>query len=276
MLLCHFDKMGRTMKDRIRFEDCAARDRSVSRPVHRQISLARAELHHADRRRDRIAIPASRRPAVSRANCFARSGSHCVILTAHHLICDGWSLDLLIRDFCAFFQSKPRARRRLGAGEQLPRLRSQRSRAPAFQRFQPGGNLWHRKFCEGFPMLVLPTDHPRNARRDFRARCSSRPIPASVVQDLRTLAAKQGCSFFAVLLSSLAIFFARVSRQRHFVIALPTADQPVVGKPGLVGHCVNLLPIAMEMRDGEAFSEFLKRVQCDLLAAPRTTPHSRW
>jgi thioesterase domain-containing protein len=114
---------------------------------------------------------------------------------------------------------------------------------------------------------VLPTDRAVTGRREFKARRTDQAVPSTVIQDLKSFAARQGCSFFAALLSSLAIFFARVAQQRRFVIALPTAEQPVAGQPGLVGHCVNLLPFAVELREGESVSSFLKKVQADLLAA---------
>ena len=130
-----------------------------------------------------------------------------------------------------------------------------------------GRRQGHEKFRDGFPVLVLPADHPRSARRDFVARRLDHPVAASDVQELRALAAKQGCSFFAVLLSSLVVLLARVSQQRRFVIALPTAEQPDIGQPGLVGHCVNLLPFMVEFREGEALGAFVQRVQADLLGA---------
>src|SRR4029077_1458973 len=55
--------------------------------------------------------------------------------------------------------------------------------------------------------------------------------------------------------------------QRRFVIALPTAEQPVIGEPDLVGHCVNLLPFVVELLDGETIGDFLARVQRELGAA---------
>ena len=191
-----------------------------------------------------------------------------VILTAHHVICDGWSLDVLIHDLCAFYAEEvsglPTS---LGPAQSfldyVERV-TERQRSAEFKR---ASNYWHAKFADGFPVLVLPADHSVSGRREFKARRTDHPIPASVAQDLRSFAAKQGCSFFAALLSSLAIFFARVANQRRFVIALPTAEQPVSGQPGLVGHCVNLLPFAVELREGEAAGAFLKRVQSDLLAA---------
>ncbi|MFZ1916797.1 MAG: amino acid adenylation domain-containing protein [Terriglobales bacterium] len=191
-----------------------------------------------------------------------------IIFTAHHIICDGWSLDVLIHDLCAFYSEEIS-----GAAEAMepaPGYADYVQTVTARHRseeFKDAARYWHTQFKNGFPLLRLPTDHPRSARRDFTARRIDHPIPAPVVHQLKTLAAKQGCSFFAVVLSSLAVLLARVSKQRRFVIVLPTAEQPDIGQPGLVGHCVNLLPFAVELRPGEAVSAFLNRVQRDLLAA---------
>src|SRR5208337_1684897 len=191
-----------------------------------------------------------------------------VVFTAHHIICDGWSLDVLIHDLCAFYSEEISG---------VPaRLEPVKSYAEYVQNvterhhsgeFKDAGGYWHARFKDGFPVLVLPTDHARSARREFIARRADRTIPASIVEDLRAVGAKQGCSFFAVMLSCVAILLARISRQHRFVIALPTAEQPAIGQPGLVGHCVNLLPFVVELREGESASAFLKRVQNELLTA---------
>jgi thioesterase domain-containing protein/acyl carrier protein len=191
-----------------------------------------------------------------------------VIFTAHHIICDGWALDVLIHDLCAFYSEEisgvPAALEPAKSYTDYVQSVTERQRS---DEFKEAGSYWHAKFKDGFPVLVLPTDRPRSARREFSARRLDHPIPAAVVANLRALGAKQGCSFFAVLLSSLAVLLARVSKQRRFVIALPTAEQPVIGQPGLVGHCVNILPFAVELREGEAVGAFLQRVQGELLAA---------
>ena len=268
-LRASFDKTGRVMK--------VASNRKIALPVI-DLSAVEPSIDKSAWQEERLgkliadetalpfALPAG--PLFRCQIVLLGRDRAAVIFTAHHVICDGWSLDVLIHDFCAFYseeisgvpQSLEPAERFLDYVRDLTELQHSSD-------FNQAAIYWHRKFSEGFPILVLPTDRPRTARREFKARRSDRTIPVSVVQDLRTLAAKQGCSFFALLLSSLAILFARVSRQRRFVIALPTADQPVKGKPGLVGHCVNLLPFAVELREGEAFIAFLKRVQGDLLAA---------
>ena len=191
-----------------------------------------------------------------------------VVFTAHHIICDGWSLDVLIHDLCAFYSEElsgtPALLEPAKSYAEYVQTVTARHRSGEFKE---AASYWHEKFRDGFPVLVLPADHPRSARRDFIARRLDHPVAASDVQELRALAAKQGCSFFAVLLSSLAVLLARVSQQRRFVIALPTAEQPDIGQPGLVGHCVNLLPFMVEFREGEALGAFVQRVQADLLGA---------
>jgi amino acid adenylation domain-containing protein len=191
-----------------------------------------------------------------------------IVLTAHHVICDGWSLDVLIHDLCAFYAEEV-------SGATIPLTPAESyfdyargvTERELSHEFEEARAYWHRKFAGGFPALVLPTDHARSTRREFKARRTDHSVPAQVLLDLKSMAAKQGCSFFALLLSSLAILFARIARQRRFVIALPTAEQPVAGQPGLVGHCVNLLPFAVELRENESVGAFLKRVQSELIEA---------
>jgi amino acid adenylation domain-containing protein len=191
-----------------------------------------------------------------------------VTLTAHHVICDGWSLDVLIHDLCAFYSEElSGVPARLGPADSFLKYVQMVTARQSSTDFERASTYWHAKFADGFPVLVLPTDGVVTGRREFKARRTDQVIPSQVVLELKAVAAKQGCSFFAALLGSLAIFFARVARQRRFVIALPTAEQPVAGQPGLVGHCVNLLPFAVDLHEGEAIGDFLKRVQADLVDA---------
>ncbi len=197
-----------------------------------------------------------------------RSDRAAVIFTAHHIICDGWSLDVLIHDLCALYTEEVS-----GSVVSLEPPRSYAEYAQAVNarrdsgEFKQSEKYWHEKFKDGFPVLVLPADHQRNSRREFVARRLDHHISPRVVENLRTLAARQGCSFFTILLGSFAILLARLSQQRRFVTALPTAEQPSIGQPGLVGHCVNLLPFPVEIRDDEAVCAFLLRLQRELLAS---------
>ena len=194
--------------------------------------------------------------------------SAAVIFTGHHLICDGWSLDVLIHDFCAFYSEglsgrpvalPPRAR----FGDYATMV-NQRSTS---QEFNTARKYWLEKFATDFPTLVLPTDKPRQKRREHNASRFDKLIAGPKANQARQLAKGQNCSFFTVILAALVTLLARMSRQSRFVLALPTAEQPSIGEPGLVGHCVNLLPFIAELRDKETVSEFLARTQRELAEA---------
>jgi len=191
--------------------------------------------------------------------------SAAVVISAHHAICDGWSLDVLIYDLCAFYSEEL-------SGRPVPlpvpvsyfsfvQTLTERVASPEYEEAR---DYWHKTFAHGFLALALPTDRPRASRRDFSAERLDHVLPQHLVRDMRKLATHEGCSFFAVVLGGLSILLARVARQNRFVLSIPFADQPAMGQPGLVGHCVSLLPFLVELRDGESIASLLQRIQAQL------------
>ena len=191
--------------------------------------------------------------------------SAAVLLSAHHIICDGWSLDVLIHDLCAFYSEELSGK---PISLDAPRgycdyVQAVNGRVGSSE-WKEAREYWHNTFAQGFPVLILPTNRPRTSQRDFTAERVDHPFAQSLVVDMRKLATDQSCSLFAVVLSGLAILLARLARQNRFVLAIPFADQPTIGQPGLVGHCVSLLPFFAELRDRETIAAFLQRVQIQL------------
>jgi acyl transferase domain-containing protein/thioesterase domain-containing protein len=194
--------------------------------------------------------------------------SAAVILTVHHIICDGWSIDVLIQDFCAFYSEELS-----GPGTALAaapsfadyaRHSDQREHSPEFHAAR---EYWESKFAGGLPALSLPADFPRKPLREHRAVRVDRTIGIEQIEKLRTMAAENGCSLFAASVSALAILLARLSRQTRFVLALSTAEQPFLGQPNLVGHCVSLLPFIVDLHVDEDLTAFMRRVQKELAEA---------
>lgn len=191
-----------------------------------------------------------------------------VFITVHHIICDGWSVDVLIQDFCAFYSEElsgqPALLRPAPSFASYAAEVAKREESP---RFEAAREYWAKKFAAGFPALVLPADLPRGAMRQNRAIRVDRTIGAQIVDQLRGLASEQGCSLFAVNVAALAILLARVSGQGRFVLPLSTAEQPFLGKTDLVGHCVSLVPFLVELRAGEDVIALVRRIQGELAEA---------
>jgi hypothetical protein len=265
-LRASFDESGLTMRvdPSLRIEmpviDLSARR---NEPVEQQ-----ARLRELIENEVTSPFPLAEGPLFRSQMILLASDHAAVILTAHLAICDGCSMDELIQDLCAFYSEEvSRAAAALAAAASyLKSIHDVMDRASA-DLFKTAWRYWHERFADGFPTLELPIDHPQPLRREFQARRIDYSISNPVLLDLRSVGAKQGCSLFASLVSTLAILFARIPQRRRFVIALPTAGPPVMGRQGLVGHCVNLLPFDVELREDESFSAFLKRTQRDLFAA---------
>jgi hypothetical protein len=191
--------------------------------------------------------------------------SAAVIFTGHHVICDGWSMDVLLHDLCAIYSEEISGESAgLGPAPSFADYVTEQGRREVSAEFAEAKEYWKRKFAEGFPALLLPTDFPSNRRRQYRARRLERSIGASLVDDLRALGVRHNCTFFSVFLAALTILLARVSRQRRFVLSLPMAEQPVVGQPELVGNCVSLLPFMVDLQIEESVSAYLVRLRREL------------
>jgi hypothetical protein len=196
---------------------------------------------------------------VLQPNCAA------VILSCHHVVCDGWSLDVLVHDLCAVYSEELSGKSILSDAaksycDYACRV-NQRNELPEYEEAR---NYWHEKFTSGFPVLVLPTDHSRRSKRDFSAERLDYTVPDRLVSDMRRFARDHGSSFLSVVLSGLSILLGRIAQQDRFVLVLPFADQPAIGQTGLVGHCVSLLPFLVELHGDETIGSFIERVQSQL------------
>lgn len=188
-----------------------------------------------------------------------------VVLTGHHVICDGWSLDVLIHDMCAYYsaelEGKPAALQPvISYGEYVQKCATRAASAE----FRSARQYYEARFAEMFPVLVLPTVGERSGGRRFACLREEVVVPPSVVKSLRAFCMHNKCGLIALVLAAYSIFLSRISGQRRFVIALPTAEQPVLDQPHLVGHCVSMLPFEVNIQPNETAADFLSGVQRQL------------
>lgn len=171
-------------------------------------------------------------------------GEHELLMAAHHVVCDGWSWAVITEQLGHLYAQQ--------TGDGLP-LKA----APTFDAFateeaadaaQPGMqqhvDYWLERFSGGtLPVLDLPLDHPRPAVRTFASRRTERLLERRLVASLRTMSAKTGTSLFAGLLTGFVATLHRLTGQDDIVVGIPASGQLAHDMPGLVGHCVNLLPL---------------------------------
>ena len=193
--------------------------------------------------------------------------SHVFMLTAHHIVCDGWSINVLVSELAATYDHLCRGETpRLPAALQFSAYaRSQAKRDPvelaATERF------WLDEFSIPTQPLELPTDRPRPDYRSFNGASLCRRIDATLYQSIKMAGARHRSTLFVTLLSAFQALMGRLAGQCEVVVGVPTAAQSMLEDQVLVGHCVNFLPIRGAWNRDTRVSDYLSQTSKRVLDA---------
>ncbi|RYZ34123.1 MAG: amino acid adenylation domain-containing protein, partial [Myxococcaceae bacterium] len=200
-----------------------------------------ASQREADMRR-RVELEARRpfdlvRDSLLRVTLLRLSDQeHVLVLVMHHIVSDGWSTGVLVREvqalYTAFSQGRP---------SPLPELAVQYADYAAWQRGWLQGDVlesqlsWWRTQLVGAPhALELPTDRPRAGVQTFRGAHRSAQWPKEVGEQLKSLARQEGATPFMVLLAAWQVLLARYSGQDDISVGTPIAGRNRTELEGLI------------------------------------------
>ena len=192
---------------------------------------------------------------------------HVLLMHAHHIVCDGWSWWVIVRELGAAYAQAAGNATVLPAAESYADYALAEAVHPAGPEFKHDEQYWLSRFAGQTPVLELPTDHARPARRSFASQREDYVLDADLVTAVRRLGARRGASLFATLLGGFATLLSRIAGQEQVVVGIPAAGQSVDGHDHLVGHCVNLLPLRFDLQAGDSFNTVLDGAQDVLLDA---------
>lgn len=234
------------------------------------MGVAEAESAISDRLRRSVQTPFSlATDPLFRAELLrVRTNEHILLLTAHHVICDGWSWWVIVRELGALY-----GQHLGGIGGPLPeparfgRFALDQTDADADPRRAVDAAFWHSHFAGTAPVLELPTDRPRPSLRSFSSARLDHVLDEELLAGLRRMGARRGASLFATLLAGFSGLLSRLTGQGDVVIGIPAAGQPVAGCDDLVGHCVNTLPLRFAIDPGDSFLAVIDLAQTTLLDA---------
>src|SRR5690606_26522852 len=190
---------------------------------------------------------------------------HVLLLHAHHLVCDGWSWNVIVRELGALY-----SRQRGQGDEELPVARSYAAYArllaqrPELSVHPPDQAYWLSRFEDGAPMLDLPTDRPRAPIRDSAAGFAIRALDAGLAGAVGRVASARGASVYACLLATFGALLSRLAGQDDVVVGIPVAGQAGADGP-LVGHCVNMLPLRLAIDHAAPFASLLRHARTAVL-----------
>lgn len=193
---------------------------------------------------------------------------HQLVITSHHIVCDGWSIDVVVKDIGAIYTaSKRNEPAGLPEAERYSWYAAHVADLEAGQEYADAERYWLGVFSDGVPSLDLPTDHARPPGRTFESEQVDLPMDPALLEGVKQTASRLGCTLVTVLLAGFNALLHRLTGQEDIVVGLPAAGQSMVGKDFLVGHCVNLLPLRSRPAAGLAFSAYAKEFRSLMLDA---------
>lgn len=191
---------------------------------------------------------------------------HQVILSVHHIVCDGWSIGVLLNELSQMYSSRLKG---VDADFAEPMQFGEYAKVQSESMFESpdSADYWKSRFTSDVPMLDLPTDYPRPPIKSFGGSMERHTIGGKLFEDLKRISAQRGATLFSTLLAGFNLLLYRLSGQGDLVVGIPAAGQSMVGSPDLVGHCLNFLPLRSEIVPGCTFAEYASQVKTLVLDA---------
>ncbi|WP_254564921.1 non-ribosomal peptide synthetase [Oscillatoria sp. HE19RPO] len=186
-----------------------------------------------------------------------------LLFTLHHIVSDGWSTAVLIRELAALYPA-------FSEGKPSP--------LPALPIQYADFALWHQNWLQGavletqlgywkqqlggcLPVLELPTDKPRPPVQTFRGSSESLTLPHPLSESLKQLSGRQGVTLYMTLLAAFKTLLYRYTGQKDILVGSPIANRNHEEIEQSIGFFVNTFVLRTNLSDSPSFCELLNRVR---------------
>jgi amino acid adenylation domain-containing protein len=191
-----------------------------------------------------------------------------VIITAHHIVCDGWSWSVLMSDLGQLYSAVQQGiKPELELADNFSEYAISQVEAAQDPDTIETERYWLEQFADNIPSVDFPTDRSRPPLRTFTAAREDWDLSSELVTSLKQLGTKSGCSFMTTILAGFEVWLHRLTGQTDLVVGIPAAGQAASGQYHLVGHCVNLLPLRTQINSETSFSDYLQSRSSTILDA---------
>ncbi|MEG4815829.1 amino acid adenylation domain-containing protein [Microcoleus sp. K5-D4] len=203
-------------------------------------------------------------PNLLRAKLLRLSETeHTLLLSAHHIIFDGWSLGIFLRELAAFYEGL--SNKNLAS---LPPLPIQYADFATWQRQQMQGEIletqltyWKQQLSGSAAVLNLPTDFSRPAVQSYKGGRQLFELPEHLTEAIRQLSRREKTTFFMTLLAAFKTLLYRYTGQEDILVGSPMASRNSSETESLIGFFVNTLVLRTDLNGNPTFRELLSRVR---------------
>jgi amino acid adenylation domain-containing protein len=194
---------------------------------------------------------------------------HVVHLTIHHIVSDGWSMGVLVKEISEAYAARSR-----GMDPALPPLAIQYGDYAEWQREWLAGDVlerllayWREKLAPPLALLNLPIDHARGALQTFRGASAPFALPARETGALAAFARSEGATLFMVLLAAFKSLLFRYTGQDDLLVGSPIANRGRRELEPLIGFFVNTLVLRTRLSGDMPFRALLRDIRETTLEA---------
>ena len=187
---------------------------------------------------------------------------HVLVVTMHHVVSDGWSVGILIREFMQLYTAYSSGRE--SGLEELP---LQYADFAVWQRDCLKGNVLEEQMkywkgqLEGVSALEMPTDRPRPAMASHRGESVKFSWGEELTGQMKALARREGATLFMVVLAGFQVLLSRYSRQEDVAIGTDVANRNRSAIEGLIGFFVNQLVLRCRLDPQQSFRQLVSEVR---------------
>lgn len=186
-----------------------------------------------------------------------------LVLVAHHIIFDGWSFGILLRELSFYYNGFVS-----GSNDKLPEMAIQYADYAAWQknRAQSGAldsqiEYWKKKLGGNLPVLDLPTDRPRPAVQTFAGKKITGDIPQDLLDRVRACTEKENVTLFMVLYAAFNVLLYRYTGQTDIILGSPIANRNTKQIESLIGFFTNDIILRTTFSEEDKFDDLLQNVK---------------
>jgi tyrocidine synthetase-3 len=186
-----------------------------------------------------------------------KENRHLLVVDMHHIICDGVSIDVLIKEFAVLYENQP-----------LPELRLQYKDYSHWQThlglkaaIKKQETYWLEEFAEELPVLDLYTDFPRPAFQDFQGSTLQFQLGTGETNALNKIARAEKATLFMVTMAVYNIFLSKLSTREDIIVGIPAAGRKHIDLQGIIGMFVKTLPMRNYPAGEKTFESFLRELK---------------
>lgn len=237
--------------------------------IHANIDFCINDITAPDREYDAIIknfirpFELSNPPLLRVSLLSLESGSQFLLFDMHHIISDGSSVNILIRDLSALYSSQA-----------LPELKVQYKDYAAWQmnmlneeHIKDMAKYWTEQFGGEIPILNMPVDFPRPARKSFKGSKVSFSLNKEISYNLKKLSWDTDTTLYMVMLSAFTILLSKYAAQEDVIVGMPIEGRLNPDVSDLIGMFVNTVAIRNHPQAEKPFIQFLQEVKINLLSA---------